>query len=187
MFNRALNEHTETVAEMTVCARAVLQAAELMTETLSQGGRVLFCGNGGSAADAQHLAAELSGRYLKDRKPLDGVALTCNSSAVTAVANDYGYEEAFARQVEAHGRRGDVLVAISTGGNSPNVVNAAKRAKDIGISVVAMTGSSECELAGFADVVIAVPSTNTPRIQEMHIFAGHTICEIVEDNLFPDA
>ncbi len=151
-----------------------------MLEAVLRGGRLFFCGNGGSAADAQHMAAELSGRYLLERRAIDAQALSCNSSAVTAVGNDYGYDRIFARQLEAHGRRGDVLVAISTSGTSLNVVQALERARSMGIHCLAMTGCHGRRVGELADVLIAVPSDQTPRIQEMHILIGHSLCQFIE-------
>ena len=180
IFLRNLIEHQKTAAKMEQLADVITNAANSMSSTLKSGGRVFFCGNGGSAADAQHLAAELSGRYLKDRRPLDGIALHCNTSAMTAIANDYSFDDVFARQLEAHGRTGDVLVAISTSGNSENIIRAIKKAHDIGITVIGMTGESGGRIKEFVDILIAVPSSFTPRIQEMHILAGHVMCEIIE-------
>ncbi|SBS75852.1 Phosphoheptose isomerase [uncultured Mycobacterium sp.] len=148
------------------------------------GARVFTCGNGGSAADAQHFAAELTGHFIFDRPPLGAEALHANSSHVTAVANDYDYESVFARALEGSARAGDTLVAISTSGNSPNVISAAATAKRIGVSVVAMTGESGGKLAEFADFLINVPSTDTGRIQESHIVFIHAISEHVEHELF---
>lgn len=147
--------------------------------------KVLFCGNGGSAADAQHLAAELSGRFYYDRPPLDAEALHVNTSYLTAVANDYDYSEIYSRIVEARGKKGDVLFCISTSGNSENVVKAAEVAKRKGMKVVGMTGVKEGKLSGISDFMIRVPSDKTPRIQENHILIGHIICEIIEQQLFP--
>lgn len=179
-FQRNLDEHMETARKTAALAGVVEEAASLMIAAIEASGRVFFCGNGGSAADAQHLASELSGRYLRERAPMDAVALHCNTSAVTAIANDYGYEEIYARQIQAHGRKGDVLAAISTSGNSANINKAAQAAREIGIKVIAMTGESGGALKNFADILITVPSASTPRIQEMHILIGHALCEIVE-------
>ena len=154
--------------------------------SLRNDGKVLFCGNGGSAADAQHLAAELSGRFYFDRPPLFAEALHVNTSYLTAVGNDYGYEEVFARLVQAMGRSGDVLIGLSTSGNSPNVVKAIATANEIGMITVAMTGESGGRLKEISRHVIRVPSSDTPRIQECHITLGHIICEIVERSLFAD-
>lgn len=147
-------------------------------------GKVLFCGNGGSAADAQHIAAELSGRFYLDRKPLYAEALHCNSSYMTSVSNDYGFENVFERAIEAVGRKGDVLVGITTSGNSANVLNAFEKAREIGVSTIAMTGKDGGKIASLSDLLINVPSTCTPRIQETHIMIGHIVCELVEKELF---
>ena len=149
--------------------------------------KMLFCGNGGSASDAQHIAAELSGRFYKDRPPLYAEALHVNSSYMTAVANDYGYEETYARMVEASGRKGDVLVGISTSGNSPNVVKAMLNAKEIGMLTVGFTGSKGGKMKEICDIMIQVPSDDTPRIQEVHILVGHIICQLIEEEMFPNA
>lgn len=161
------------------------EVAETMAEAFRTGNKVLFCGNGGSAADAQHIAAELSGRFYYDRPPLFAEALHVNSSFVTAVANDYAFEQVYARAVEAMGRPGDVLVGISTSGNSPNVIRAVEKAKDLGMKTVAMTGSSGGKLAQLCEILLNVPSDSTPRIQEVHILMGHLLCESVEAALFP--
>jgi D-sedoheptulose 7-phosphate isomerase len=164
---------------------AALHSATLLCiAALRAGGRVLFCGNGGSAADAQHLAAELSGRYYLDRPPLDSDALHTNSSYVTAVANDYGFSEIFARQVRAKGRPGDVLIGISTSGNSENVILAMQTAGELGMRRVAMTGQGGGRLAALAEVILRAPSIDTPRIQEAHILMGHILCEAVERAMF---
>jgi len=149
--------------------------------------KILFCGNGGSASDAQHIASELSGRFYKDRPPLYAEALHVNSSYMTAVANDYGYEETYARMIEASGRKGDVLVGISTSGNSPNVVKAMLNAKEIGMVTVGFTGSKGGEMKEICDIMIQVPSDDTPRIQEVHILVGHIICQLIEEEMFPNA
>jgi len=150
-------------------------------------GKVLFCGNGGSAADAQHLSAELSGRFRKNRPPLFAEALHVNTSFLTAVGNDFGYDQVFARMLEAMGKQGDILVAISTSGNSPNVVAAARQAQKMGIIVVGLTGGDGGELSNLCTVELKIPSRDTARIQEGHILTGHIVCELVEAELFPDA
>ncbi|MBI4871474.1 MAG: HAD-IIIA family hydrolase [Candidatus Riflebacteria bacterium] len=164
-------------------AQAVADAAALIVESLRAGGKVLFCGNGGSAADAQHLAAELSGRYLKDRPGLAGVALTTNSSALTAIGNDFGFQEVFARQLDGFCKPGDVVLGISTSGNSANVVRALERARQLGARTIAFTGSDRGQVDSLADVLVKVPSRSTPRIQEGHITAGHIVCHLVEEAL----
>jgi D-sedoheptulose 7-phosphate isomerase len=161
------------------------QLAQSMAEVFQQKGKVLFCGNGGSAADAQHIAAELSGRFYKNRPPLYAEALHVNSSFITAVANDYGYDEVYARMVEAAGTPGDMLVAISTSGNSPNIIKAIEKAKQCGMTVAGMTGASGGAMADLCDLLINIPATDTPRIQESHILVGHIVCELVEILLFP--
>ena len=150
-----------------------------------QDGKVLWCGNGGSAADAQHLAAELSGRFYYDRPPLFSEALHVNTSYTTAVANDYSYEVIYSRLVQAMGKKGDVLVGLSTSGNSKNVIRAIEKANSMGLTTVGFTGESGGEMKYLCKYLINIPSTNTPRIQECHMLLGHTICEMVEIALFP--
>jgi D-sedoheptulose 7-phosphate isomerase len=162
----------------------VAQAAMQIVKSLRAGGKVLFFGNGGSAADAQHLAAEFTGRYLKERRALPALALHGNSSAVTAIGNDYGFDLVFARQLEALGKDGDVAVGISTSGNSRNVLRALEVAKSKGIYTVALTGASGGAMKNLADCTLCIPSEETPRIQECHILTGHIICEIAEEMLF---
>lgn len=159
--------------------------AEVMVNALKSGKRILWCGNGGSAADAQHLAAELSGRFYYDRPPLNSEAMHCNTSYMTAVANDYGYDLIYSRMIDGACKPGDVLVGISTSGNSKNICNAFRKAKDLGVITVAMTGATGGEMKTMADYLLNVPSTDTPRIQESHIMLGHIICEIVEATIFP--
>ena len=156
----------------------------LITNALNNGNKVLFCGNGGSAADAQHLAAELSGRFYFDRSPLASEALHCNSSYLTAVANDYGYNEVFARIVKGSGKSGDILVGLSTSGNSQNIIKAFESAKKGGIKTIAFTGETGGLMKECSDILLNVPSTDTPRIQEVHITIGHIICEQVELRIF---
>ncbi len=162
----------------------IAEAAQILVETFQAGGKALFCGNGGSAADAQHIAAELSGRFYTDRPPLYAEALHVNSSYVTAVANDYGYDMVFSRMVQAAGRPGDVLVAISTSGNSGNILKAIEMASSKGMTVIGFTGENGGKMKASCDLLLNVPSTDTPRIQEAHILLGHIICEIVEFTLF---
>ena len=177
----ALLETSRNFAAFATQADRIEAAARLMIEGLKGGGKVLFCGNGGSAADSQHLAAELTGRYLRDRAPLAAVALTVDTSALTAIANDYSYDEVFSRQVRGLGRAGDVLVGISTSGNSRNVVAALEAARALGMRTVGLTGAAGGRMKELCDVCLCVPSTDTPRIQEMHIAAGHMLCELVEN------
>jgi D-sedoheptulose 7-phosphate isomerase len=162
------------------------RCAALIAEALRGGGRVLLCGNGGSAADATHLAAELVGRFYLERRPLAAISLSDNPSSLTCIANDYDFSEVFARQVRAFGRPGDVLLAISTSGGSPNVVEAARAARETGLAVVGLTGADGGELAELADLCLRAPSDDTPRIQECHMLVGHTVCELVEVSLFDE-
>jgi D-sedoheptulose 7-phosphate isomerase len=159
-------------------------ATDAMVKAFQTGGRVLFCGNGGSAADAQHLAAEFSGRFYFDRAPLDSEALHVNTSFLTAVANDYSYGEIYSRLVQAKGRPGDVLVGISTSGNSGNIIAGLEKAKTLGMVTVGMTGETGGKMAEKVDFLLNVPSLDTPRIQECHILLGHIMCEIVEARVF---
>jgi D-sedoheptulose 7-phosphate isomerase len=164
---------------------AIKQVCELFIQAINEDKRIWFCGNGGSASDAQHLAAELTGRFFLDRKALKAEALHCNSSYLTAVANDYGYNTVYSRLVEGIIDSNDVLVGLSTSGNSPNIVEAFKVAKSKGISTVLLTGENQETLIGkYSDISINVPSSITPRIQESHILIGHIICEIVEKSIF---
>jgi len=157
---------------------------KIMLDAFKRGNKVWFCGNGGSAADAQHIAAELSGRFYFDREPLPAEALHVNTSYLTAVANDYSYDEIYARYLRGAGKKGDVLVGISTSGNSKNILRAQKVAKEKGIKVIALTGETGGKMKDIADVLLNVPSTITPRIQEAHIMLGHIICEQVEKIYF---
>jgi len=162
------------------------RAVDTVTEAFLAGHSVWFCGNGGSAADAQHLAAELSGRFRLDRKALPAEALHVNTSYLTAVANDYGYDAVYSRLVEGYCRSGDILVGLSTSGNSPNIVNAFASARTRGIATIGLTGASGGKMAPLSDILLNVPSTDTPRIQEAHILLGHMLCELVERRLFID-
>ena len=162
----------------------VTQVAMRIVKSLGLGGKVFFFGNGGSAANAQHLAAEFTGRFLKERRALPALALSVNSSSLTAIGNDYGFDLVFARQLEALGKEGDVAVGLSTSGNSPNVIRALEAAKSKSIFAVALTGKSGGKLKNTADCTICIPSEETPRIQECHILTGHLICEMVEEVLF---
>jgi D-sedoheptulose 7-phosphate isomerase len=175
--NRVLSDQTliDTIA----------QVASAMTIAFQNGKKVLFCGNGGSAADAQHLAAEFSGRFYYDRPPLYSEALHVNSSYVTAVGNDYSYDVIYSRMIEAMGKEGDVLVGISTSGNSPNVVKALEAANKLGMITIGMTGETGGKMKDVSKFLLNIPSKDTPRIQECHILLGHILCEIVEANLFP--
>lgn len=173
-----------TISEDEILQNSILSVAETLVAKLKSGGSVYFCGNGGSAADAQHLAAELSGRFYFDRQPLSSEALHCNTSFLTAVGNDYSFDIIYARLISGIGRKGDVLVGLSTSGNSKNVVNAFEKAREMGIYTVGLTGATGGEMKKIADACICVPSTDTPRIQESHITIGHIICEIIESTMF---
>lgn len=164
----------------------VAEAAHAISDSLRKGGKVFFFGNGGSAADAQHLAAELAGRYLHERPGLAGVALTTNSSCLTAIANDYGYDVVFARQLEALGSAGDVAIGISTSGKSPNVLRGLEVAREKGMLTVGMTGREGGKLKSIVDICLCIDSDQTPRIQEAHILIGHILCEIAEEEVFYD-
>ncbi|RAJ82173.1 D-sedoheptulose 7-phosphate isomerase [Chitinophaga dinghuensis] len=174
----------EAIAQDEQLLATIQQVADVITNSLREDHKILFCGNGGSAADAQHLAAEFSGRFYKDRAPLYAEALHCNSSYMTAVGNDYGYDQVYARILRGIGRKGDVLVCISTSGNSGNILEAMKVAKEQGMIIVSMTGQTGGKMKADSDYLLNMPSTDTPRIQEAHITTGHIICEIVENNLF---
>jgi len=167
------------------CTRPVAAAAEAAISSLGSGGTVYFCGNGGSAADAQHLAAELSGRYFIDRPALAAVALTTNTSALSAIGNDFGFDQVFSRQLKGVGTPGDVLVAITTSGNSANVLRAVEAAHELGMTVIGMTGLKGTRFAARCDHALVTPSASTPRIQEGHIAMGHALCELIERALFP--
>ena len=156
----------------------------LSVEAYKNDKKILFCGNGGSASDAQHIAAELTGRFYLNRSPLYAEALHVNSSYMTAVANDLGYDETYSRMLEACGRKGDLLIAISTSGNSPNVIKALKKANEIGITTIGFAGNEGGEMNNICDIIIKVPSNDTPRIQEAHILIGHIICQLVEEEMF---
>jgi len=162
---------------------AIMDIAGLAIDSLKKGGKVMFFGNGGSASDSQHLAAELVGRFKKDRTALPAIALTVNTSILTALANDYGYDVVFARQVEALGQKNDLVIGISTSGKARNVVAGIKQARKMGLKTVALTGGDGGELSKAADVALMVPSTVTARIQEAHITIGHIICELIEQEL----
>ena len=170
-----------------VLSEEIARAAQMIAATLMTGGKILLLGNGGSAADAQHLAAEFVSRYAFDRPGLAAIAFTTDTSMLTAIGNDYGYEQIFRRQLQSNGRQGDIFIGISTSGNSPNVLAALQCAKELGITAVGLTGQGETKMREHCDYCIRVPSESTPRIQESHIMLGHIICGIVEDALFGNA
>ena len=177
------NEHLEVARALPKLATAVSSAVDLMYSSLAAGGQLLIAGNGGSAADAQHIAAELTGRFLLERRPIRALALHANTSSLTAVGNDYGYEHVFARELTAHARPGDVLLAISTSGNSPNILRAIEAARQCKAVVIGLTGEGGGQMRAACDLCLCVPSKSTPRMQEMHITIGHTICELLEERL----
>jgi len=180
----AIAEHIETVESLREqCSEQIAQSASLLSETFAAGKKVLICGNGGSAADAQHIAAEFVGRYENERVALPAIALTTDTSALTALANDYDFERIFARQVEALASPGDCLIAISTSGNSPNVIAAVMKAREKGCKVIGMTGSAGKKLAGLCDLCLMVPSARTARVQEAHITVAHIWCQMIEDSI----
>lgn len=183
VFQNSIDLKQAMMADGAVIA-LVGQLATLCVSCFQRDGKLLFCGNGGSAADAQHLAAEFSGRFYFDRPPLYAEALHVNTSYLTAVGNDYGYDETYARMVKAMGRKGDVLFAMSTSGNSPNILRAVSVAREQGVTIVGFTGQTGGKLAALCDHLLAVPSLDTPRIQECHMLVGHLICELVEGELF---
>ncbi len=184
VLQSSVSVKTEIMANSSLIDKIALAADEII-EAFIRGNRVYFCGNGGSAADAQHLAAEFSGRFYYDRPPLDAEALHVNTSYLTAVGNDYSFDEIYARLIKGKGMKGDVLVALSTSGNSRNITRAISEAHVIGMTVVGLTGSSGGEMKDSCDILINIPSNDTPRIQESHITIGHIICEIVESSIFP--
>lgn len=164
--------------------QTIEKVVDVITDSFKKGNRIYFCGNGGSAADAQHLAAEFSGRFYADRKALPAEALHCNTSYLTAVANDYGYDVVYSRMIDGIGQRGDVLIGLSTSGNSVNIIKAFDVAKEKGIITIAFTGIAGGKIKSVSDYLINVPSADTPRIQESHITIGHIICQLVEEKYF---
>ena len=168
-------------------ADRIVEVARLLATAFREGRKVLLFGNGGSATDAAHIAAEFVGRYKRERAPLPAIALATDIAAITCIANDYGYDELFARQVRAHGQKGDIAIAISTSGNSANVLNGAAAARECGLTTIAWTGAAGGKLAGLVDYPFIVPSTVTSRIQESHITLGHVLCELVEEQLLGKA
>jgi D-sedoheptulose 7-phosphate isomerase len=177
-------ETKKLLAENTTTLSEISNISKEITRAFKNENRVYFCGNGGSAADAQHLAAEFSGRFYIDRKALPAEALHCNTSYLTAVGNDYGYENVYSRIIQGIGKKGDVLIGISTSGNSENIVKALECAKLIGVTTISLTGANDSKMKAMSNYTIQAPSTDTPRIQECHILIGHIICQLVEENLF---
>jgi D-sedoheptulose 7-phosphate isomerase len=176
-------EHMEVAKALPGLAPGVSQAVDIIYSALAAGGQLLIAGNGGSAADAQHIAAELTGRFFLERKPFRALALHVNTSSLTAIGNDYGYEHVFARELAAHSRPGDVLLAITTSGNSENILRAIEAARIGKVAVIGLTGESGGKMKPLCDLCLCVPSKSTPRIQEMHMAIYHAICELLEERL----
>lgn len=183
ILSASIDTKQQALSDQALLSR-VNEATQAITRCFLTGGSVYFCGNGGSAADAQHLAAEFSGRFYSDRHPLPSEALHCNTSYLTAVANDYGYDAVYSRMIRGLGRKGDILVSLSTSGNSTNILRAMEAARGLGMTNIALTGATGGKMKEFADVLLNVPSTDTPRIQECHITFGHVICQLVEEQVF---
>jgi D-sedoheptulose 7-phosphate isomerase len=184
LLQRSLQEHLEAIQALLQSNLGEIErSGALIRETLAQGRKILLCGNGGSAADAQHIAAELVGRYEVQRRAWPAIALTTDTSALTALSNDYGYEDVFARQVEALASKGDLLLALSTSGASANVIKAAQTARRLGCKTIALTGGAGDPLASLCDLAVVVPSVRTSRIQEAHITIGHLWCELIDAEL----
>ena len=183
LIERNLNEHLELFSGLLSLAPLVEQASKRIAEALRSGHKLMLCGNGGSAADSQHIAAELTGRFVKDRAPLAAMALSTDTSALTCIANDYSFDEVFSRQIRGLGRAGDCLLAISTSGNSRNVVHAVEAARSVGMSTIGLLGRDGGQLRAGCDLSIVVNSLSTARIQEAHIFVGHTLCGRIEELL----
>lgn len=180
-FKATIEMHEQAVAELkSTCIPIIEQMAKACRQSLKDGHKILLCGNGGSAADSQHIAAEFVGRFVKERQGLPAIAFTTDTSILTAVGNDYGYDEVFRRQVEALGREGDVLIGISTSGNSTNVVKAFEQAKKQGVTTIAFTGPKVSKMSRLADITLQVPAAVTARVQECHIMVGHMICEYID-------
>ena len=182
IIQQELIAHQQTAQAMDALTDAIEVAAKLCIDALKNGKKILIFGNGGSAADAQHIAAELVGRYKTERKGLPAIALTTDTSALTSIGNDYGYDHVFDRQVEALANKGDMVIGISTGGSSNNVINALTLAKETGCKTIGFSGRDGGEMNDLCDVNLVVPSEDTPRIQEMHIFIGHTICHLIDQS-----
>lgn len=182
-FQRNLDDHVELFSRLGMLSECVSEAASLIVSSLFGGHKLMICGNGGSAADSQHIAAEMTGRFIKDRKPLAAMALSTDSSALTCIANDYSFDDVFARQLSGLGRQGDCLLAISTSGNSKNIIRAVETARSIGIKTIGLLGTDGGVIQSMCDISIVVPSHTTARIQEAHILIGHTLCGMVEESL----
>ena len=181
IIENEFSEHLKVAKNMSTLTSQVEVAARLCIDSLNNGGKILIFGNGGSAADAQHIAAEMVGRYKAERKGLPAIALTTDTSALTSIGNDYGYDRVFDRQVEALANKGDMAIGISTGGSSGNVISALKLAKEMGCRTIGFSGRDGGEMNTLCDVNLVVPAQDTPRIQEMHIVIGHTICHLIDE------
>lgn len=184
IIKNAIDKHREALTCLEKQTKTIEEIASLFKSTLQGGGKIIFCGNGGSAADSQHLAAEFVGRFKKERFPLPSLALSCNTSILTAIGNDYGFEEIFSKQIEAVATEKDIVIGISTSGYSENVIRAILKAKELGIHTVGFLGKDGGKLKELVDTSLVIEIEDTPRIQEMHILIGHIICEIVEETLF---
>jgi len=182
-LQRMWKEHSDVAAMLPQLTQAVSEAVDRIYASMAVGGQLFVAGNGGSAADAQHIAAELTGRYMLERQPFRAMALHGNTSALTAIGNDYGYDLVFARELAAHARPGDVFIGISTSGNSANILRAIEAARKLQLTVIGLTGESGGKMKAACDLCLRVPSASTPRIQEMHITIGHAICELLEARL----
>ena len=182
-INNIINEHIATSERLKSLENDIQAACDLCTVTILRGGKILLAGNGGSAADAQHIAAEFVGRFVKNRRSFPAIALSTDTSALTAIANDYGFERVFARQIEGLGVENDVFIGISTSGNSPNIIQAVEVARERGLKIIIFSGRDGGLLRGRADVELIVPSDVTARIQEMHILIGHIICEAIDEQV----
>lgn len=180
-----VQENFRRMADSVAIEQQIIDAVALCVASLRNGGKIMFAGNGGSAADAQHWAGELVSRFYYDRPGLPAIALTTDTSALTAIGNDYGYDYTFARQLEALGREGDVFFAISTSGNSPNILRACRAAREKGVRTIGLTGEAGGKLVELSDICFRIPSKETPRIQEGHEFIGHIVCALIEQEMFP--
>lgn len=183
LYKKNLQEHLDVVNASQSLDAVIYKSILFLTESVRNGGKIIFCGNGGSAADSQHLASEFTGRFIKDREPIASIALTTDSSALTCISNDYNYDQVFARQLKAIGKEEDILVGISTSGNSKNIIEAINVSKTIGIKTISLLGNDGGCMKDMSDISIVIPNNVTARIQEMHILIGHTLCGGVEQEL----
>jgi D-sedoheptulose 7-phosphate isomerase len=179
-FDQNLDVQKKTLE---ILEKKIYLASEILSKCLINNALVMWCGNGGSASDSMHLSAELIGRSKKTRKPLRSISLAADSPAITCISNDFGYENLFSRQIEGLGNENDILVSLTTSGNSPNIINAIKKAKELNLKTILMSGNSGGKCANITDLELLVPSTSTARIQEMHMLIGHTLCDLVEEQL----